>query len=155
MDTQLSGAFVIDPRHGQPRPDRVLVAGHWDNQTASDAPTAERFVINGLSWPHTERLAYRVGQTVRFRLINAGSFVHPMHLHGFYFNVDSRGNEGEDTVFQEASSPHMVVTERLVSGATFTLTWKPTRPGNWLFHCHDNAHLKYFGTLDGSPSPSG
>ena len=76
-----------------------------------------------------------------------------MHLHGFYFNVDSRGNEGEETVFPEASSPHMVVTERLVSGATFTLTWKPTRPGNWLFHCHDNAHLKYFGTLDGSPSP--
>ena len=49
MDTQLSGAFVIDPRHGQPRPDRVLVAGFWNNHTASDAPTAARYVINGRS----------------------------------------------------------------------------------------------------------
>jgi FtsP/CotA-like multicopper oxidase with cupredoxin domain len=76
-----------------------------------------------------------------------------MHLHGFYFNVDSRGDEREDTIFASTSSPHMVVTERLQSGRTFTLTWRPTRPGNWLFHCHDNIHLTYGGTLDGSPDP--
>ena len=40
------------------------------------------------------------------------------------------------------SSPRMVVTERLPAGRTFSLTWKPTRPGNWLFHCHDNVHLR-------------
>ena len=57
-------------------------------------------VINGRSWPHTERLGYQVGDTVRMRLINAGAAVHPMHLHGFYFNVDSRGDERADTVFR-------------------------------------------------------
>ena len=56
-------------------------------------------VINGQSWPHTERLAYTVGDTVRIRVINAGGAVHPMHLHGFYFNVDSRGDERTDGVF--------------------------------------------------------
>jgi FtsP/CotA-like multicopper oxidase with cupredoxin domain len=154
LDSQMSGAFVIDPRGSAPSPDRILVIGWWKNATATAASvlTAGRFVINGLSWPHTERLAYRVGDTVHIRVINAGFAVHPMHLHGFYFNVDSRGVEQRDVLFPSASSPHMVVTERLPSGATFSLTWKPTRPGNWLFHCHDNVHLVYGGTLDGSPS---
>ncbi|HYT76918.1 MAG TPA: multicopper oxidase domain-containing protein [Vicinamibacterales bacterium] len=150
VESQLSGALIVDPPGRNPHNDRVLVIGLWNS-----APPANvgRIVINGLSWPHTERLTYRVGDTVHLRIINAGNAVHPMHLHGFYFNVDSRGDERNDTVFSVTSSPHMVVTERLASGRTFTLTWKPTRPGNWLFHCHDNAHLLYGGTVDGSPSP--
>ncbi len=153
-DTQLSGALVVDP-HGAARDaDRVLMIANWINDVPVGKPgRANRFVINGRSWPHTERLAYRVGDTVRMRLINAGAAVHPMHLHGFYFNVDSRGNEAENTVYPAGSSPHLVVTERLTPGLTFSLTWKPTRPGNWLFHCHDNVHLDYGGALDGTPAP--
>jgi FtsP/CotA-like multicopper oxidase with cupredoxin domain len=151
-DTQLSGAFIVDPAAGESRPDRILIAGFWNNPTGAGTATAFRYVINGRSWPGTERLTYQIGDVVRLRLINAGVAVHPMHLHGFYFNVDSRGNEREDDVFAPGASPHMVVTERMPSGATFALTWTPTRPGNWLFHCHDNAHLQYGNTLDGSPS---
>ena len=157
VDSQLSGAFVVDPRAGMAAPDRVLLIGLWaKNLTTGQLPPVTRIVINGRSWPNTERLSYRVGDTVRLRLINAGAAVHPMHLHGFYFNVDSRGDERADTIFSPTSSAHLVVTERLISGRTFTLTWKPTRPGNWLFHCHDNAHLQLRGTLDGSPQrPTG
>jgi FtsP/CotA-like multicopper oxidase with cupredoxin domain len=64
-----------------------------------------------------------------------------MHLHGFYFNVDSRGDEAADLVRPAGASPRLVVTERTAPGRTFSLTWKPTRPGNWLFHCHDQVHL--------------
>ena len=150
-DSQLSGAFIIDPA-GAPRPaDRVLLISDWTNAPLPGA-TAGRITINGRSWPSTERLAYRVGDTVRMRIINAGSLVHPMHLHGFYFNVDSRGDERAHAVL-DSGSPHMVVTERTGPGATFSLTWVPTRPGNWLFHCHDNVHLERFGSLDGRPLP--
>jgi FtsP/CotA-like multicopper oxidase with cupredoxin domain len=148
-DSQMSGALIVDPRDGPTDPDRVLLIGLWG--AAQPANALRRIVINGRSWPHTERLTYRVGDTVRMRVINAGAAVHPMHLHGFYFNVDSRGDEREDTIFPPDSSPHLVVTERLATGRTFTLTWKPTRPGNWLFHCHDNAHLLPGGFLDGRP----
>jgi FtsP/CotA-like multicopper oxidase with cupredoxin domain len=152
VDEQLLGAIVVDPRDGAPS-DRILVIGGWNNGAPQGSPERRfRLVINGLSWPHTERLTYAVGETVRMRLINASGAVHPMHLHGFYFNVDSRGNEGEDVVFPTGSSSRLVVTERMVAGSTFTLTWKPTRPGNWLFHCHDNVHLDYGGPLDGSPA---
>ena len=153
-DTQLAGALVVDPRGAARDADRVLLIANWTNDVPVGQPgRANRFVINGRSWPHTERLAYRVGDTVRMRLINAGAAVHPMHLHGFYFNVDSRGNEAENTVYPPGSSPQLVVTERLTPGLTFSLTWKPTRPGKWLFHCHDNVHLDYGGALDGAPTP--
>jgi manganese oxidase len=150
-NSQLGGAFVVDPP-GAAADDRVFLIGAWSNDLGANQPEGRfRFVINGRSWPHTERLTYRVGDTVRMRVINAGGAVHPMHLHGFYFNVDSRGTESVNTVYPAGSSARMVVTERLAPGQTFALTWKPTRPGNWLFHCHDNVHLDYGGNLDGTP----
>ena len=153
-DSQLTGAFIVEPRGGPSPTERVLLIGNWNNGQAPDsADRRNRIVINGRSWPHTERLAYKVGDVVRMRLINAGAAVHPMHLHGFYFNVDSRGDERADAIFASDSSPHLVVTERLAAGRTFALTWKPTRPGNWLFHCHDNVHLEHGGSLDGTPAP--
>jgi FtsP/CotA-like multicopper oxidase with cupredoxin domain len=150
-DSQLVGALIVDPRDA-PTEDRVLLISNWS--TGPGAGTFGRMVINGRSWPHTERLTYKVGETVRMRVINAGAAVHPMHLHGFYFNVDRRGDEHADTVFPRGLSARMVVTERLPGGRTFSLTWKPTRPGNWLFHCHDNVHLQRGIPLDGGPAPA-
>ena len=149
-DSQLVGAFIVDGRNA-PTEDRVLLISNWSSGRAG---MIGRIAINGRSWPHTERLTYKVGDTVRMRLINAGAAVHPMHLHGFYFRVDSRGDEFADTGFSPDSSARMVVTERLPGGRTFSLTWKPTRPGNWLFHCHDNVHLRRGIPLDGREPPA-
>ena len=80
-----------------------------------------RFTINGKAWPNTERLSYDVGDTVRFRIVNTSIAVHPMHLHGFYFNVESRGDGTRDSIFDPAGSPHRVVTERATPGRTFTM----------------------------------
>src|SRR4051812_3847061 len=117
--SQLNGAFIVDSATtlGR-RGDRVFVLGFWtpgDNTGLVDRNDVNRFVINGKSWPHTERLAYTVGDTVRFRIVNTSVAPHPMHLHGFYFNVDTRGSERVDTVYA-ASAPHMVVTERVAPG---------------------------------------
>jgi FtsP/CotA-like multicopper oxidase with cupredoxin domain len=76
-----------------------------------------------------------------------------MHLHGFYFKVDSRGDERADVIFPSTSSPRLVNTERLPPGRTFSLTWTPTRAGNWLFHCHDMSHVAVALPLDGSALP--
>jgi FtsP/CotA-like multicopper oxidase with cupredoxin domain len=149
IDTQLTGAIVVDDRAGiSPPADRVLLITSWSNDLPVGAPgRLFRFTVNGRSWPATERLSYAVGDTARMRVINAGGGVHPMHLHGFYFNVDSRGNGHHDAIAAAGSSPRMAVTERVVPGGTFSLTWKPTRPGNWLFHCHDNVHLDHGGAF--------
>ena len=151
-DTQLSGAFIVDPRGGPPIADRVFVFTTWGRERVLTPNGVVRFLINGASWPRTERLTYEIGETVRMRLVNAGGAVHPMHLHGFYFNIDSRGDERIDLIYAAGSS-HFANTERLLPGRTFSLTWIPTRPGNWLFHCHDTVHLQRRRAMDGQPMP--
>ena len=49
----------------------------------------------------------------------------PVHLHGFYFNVDSQ--ETGDVAFPSSGSAHMVNTERMDVGRTMTLSWTPSR----------------------------
>ena len=155
-NSELSGAFIVD-RRGAARPaDRVFVLSLWV-PTASSVPPGPnavlRFTINGKAWPNTERLAYDAGDSVRFRLINTSSVPHPMHLHGFYFRLDSRGNGSSDSLFAPPMSPRRVVTERVAPGNTATITWVPERPGYWLFHCHDNFHVLRNVPVDGTPLP--
>ena len=150
-DTQLYGGFLVEPRGAAARNERVFLIGVWATVNDALIPSdLNRMVMNGKSWPHTERLTYQVGDTVHLRLINVGGAVHPMHLHGFYFKVDSRGDERSDVIFAANSSPRLVNTERLPPGRTFSLTWTPTRSGNWLFHCHDMSHIAPGLPLDGS-----
>ena len=141
-DSQLSGAFIVDAL-GTPPADRIMLITSFVDPRTVDARQVPdpRFMINGKSWPHTERLGYNVDDTVRIRVLNVGGGGHPMHLHGFYFRVDSRGSETSDTVYPANASSQWANTERLPPGQTFSLTWTPTRPGNWLFHCHDTVHI--------------
>ena len=156
-DAALVGAFIVDSA-GRPRPnDRVLVLGVWSDTASSlgvkpdtvrwqmrrelgNSPNWFTVTVNGLSWPHTERLSYTVGDTVHWRIVNANPITHPMHLHGFYFDVNSKGTQARDTVYAPEQR-RKAVTEPVAPGATMTMTWVPTRPGNWLFHCHFVPHI--------------
>ena len=132
------GAYIVDPEgQAPPADERVMMisTGLLDE----DSPTFKMF-INGTSWPYTERLTYTVGDTVRWRVINTAGIVHPMHLHGFYFNVDARGNGDVDTVYAAEDRPH-VVTDRMNGVSTLRMSWVATEPGNWLFHCHLIRHM--------------
>ncbi|MGH7702760.1 MAG: multicopper oxidase domain-containing protein [Gemmatimonadales bacterium] len=144
VDSQLSGAFIVDPADGPLRPDRVFVLGvlFFAADTLGTVRLPERFAvaINGRSWPSTERFDLAVGDTVRWRWINPTVDNHPMHLHGFYYRVDARGDGNVDTTYLPAQR-RLVVTERLEPGTTMDMTWAPDRPGQWLFHCHIHAHI--------------
>jgi manganese oxidase len=152
-DAQLTGAIVVDPASGAPPADRVLVIGMWSDTSGRSFMVRKRMlvVVNGLSWPRTERLGYTVGDTVRWRVINASADSHPMHLHGFYFLVDSRGDGSVDDVYA-TDRRDMAVTDLMKPGATMRMTWSPDRPGNWLFHCHLPQHIGHRGSL-GMPAP--
>lgn len=159
VDAELHGAFIVDAAGAPARArDRVFVIGLWSRSALPGGLVPRngvlRFTINGKAWPNTERLSYALGDTVHFRVINASVGVHPMHLHGFYFDVDSRGNGIVDSVYSNATPAYRVVTERSVPGRTFTMTWVPERAGNWLFHCHDNYHVLRNAPLNGTPLPA-
>jgi manganese oxidase len=143
-DSQLNGAFIVDPVGTATVPaDRVFVLTRWvQSRTPDGAPdvSQEIFAINGRPWPHTERLHYEVGDSVRWRILNANDDVHPLHLHGFYFRVDARGDVARDTVYW-AAQRRMAVTERVLPGTTMQIVFSPERPGGWVFHCHLNWHV--------------
>ncbi|HEV2150356.1 MAG TPA: multicopper oxidase domain-containing protein [Longimicrobiaceae bacterium] len=139
VDSQLSGAFVVDPA-GARADDRVFVLGAWLDPAGEGPETREVMTINGKGWPHTERFSPTVGDTLRWRWVNPTWSSHPMHLHGFYFRVDSRGAWAADTVYRPEAR-RLAVTELMLPGGTAALTWVPEREGNWLFHCHFPFHM--------------
>jgi FtsP/CotA-like multicopper oxidase with cupredoxin domain len=162
-DSQLHGAFIVDPAGGPAPHDHVFViSGMYLPPDSAGRITGDgRFeaVINGRAWPHTERLTYTVGDTVRWRIINASFETHPMHLHGFFFRVTARGGEGADTLFRGDERPEEV-THPIESGATVDLSFLPHTPGHWLFHCHLQPHVttanRYpFPGAHGVPHPTG
>jgi FtsP/CotA-like multicopper oxidase with cupredoxin domain len=145
VDSQLNGALIVDPQATRPG-DRVFVIGWWENPElralGGDPFTTGRnaIVINGRAWPYTERLTYRVGDSVHWRWINAAQGNHPMHLHGSYYTVDSVG-DGERDNLLPSEQRRVVATELMRPGSTMLLTWTPHQHGNWLFHCHVLAHI--------------
>ena len=162
-DSQLSGGFIVDPagsKFNAPA-DRVFIVSTWDNVRDSQGVQAARYAVeafNGRVWPYTERLSYAQGADVRWRWINTGGVAHPLHLHGFYFDVESRGDGSSDVVYTNPADRDREVTELIRPGATFTMRWHADRPGNWLFHCHipghTVAHLPFADMIAGTPSTS-
>lgn len=157
IDSQLSGAFVVDPAGKAVADDRIFVITIWSDLTrehllkaaAADDPFTAVLMqmrmattlMNGMGWPDTERFTFHVGDTVRWRFVNASGEPHPLHLHGFYFDVDSVGDGVRSTQYAEGQKPR-VVTQYVPIGGTMSLTWTPERPGNWLFHCHIIEHVE-------------
>ena len=140
-DGQLTGALIIDAPGTDPNADRVFVIGEWLGPVPPPGtPRKITFVVNGRSWPHTERLTVPFGLAVEWRVINASVAPHPMHLHGTFYTVESRGTALRDVVY---GSPNrrLVTTELLTPGTTMAMRWVPDRVGNWLFHCHILAHV--------------
>jgi FtsP/CotA-like multicopper oxidase with cupredoxin domain len=81
-----------------------------------------------------------VGDTIRWRVINASQRGHPMHLHGFYFTVNASGTVARDTIYAP-SDRRLAVTENFLPFQTRDMTIVPDRPGNWLYHCHLGFHV--------------
>jgi FtsP/CotA-like multicopper oxidase with cupredoxin domain len=148
-DSPLSGALVVDPSAPAPiPPDRVFVIDEVADSVLPPAIPIRFFLaINGKAWPHTERLEYDLGDSIRWRVVNASPTPHPMHLHGFYFRVDARGGAAGDSIFAP-DARRMSVTERLAPGETMRMVWSPDRPGGWLFHCHLLAHVAPHPPID-------
>ncbi|MGH9418847.1 MAG: multicopper oxidase domain-containing protein, partial [Thermoanaerobaculia bacterium] len=141
-DLQLVGAIVVDPP-GPVAADRIFVISawfHWIDTAAAHPVFTEHYFVNGRSWPYTEQIQASVGDTLRWRIVNATGAPHPLHLHGFFFDVLSRGSALSDTVYPSGVS-RKVVTELMRAGTTMSMTWIPERPGNWLFHCHLGSHV--------------
>ena len=157
-DSQLNGAIVVDSASATSAPpnDRIFTISWWGMIDPSSPTGLDRatLVINGRSWPYTERLDATQGDSLRWRWINFTELPHPLHLHGFYFRVDAVGNGTRYTTYAR-DDQRRAVTEVVPPGGTMALAWSPTRPGNWVFHCHFVSHISPLvsvGTQRGVPA---
>ena len=156
---QLVGALVVDSAADASSSansatfrtrDRVFVMTRWTPGGTTGNRGFQVNAFNGRSWPNTERVTYAEGDTVRWHVINASDELHMMHLHGFYFRVDSRGDAVHDSVLARQQKA-MAVTTATRRGEWISITWSPDRPGNWLFHCHFVTHMSADQRLDRMP----
>jgi len=138
LDSLLGGALVIDPP-GAVGTDRIFVLERWNGPT--------RTAINGKSWPYTERLSYAVGERVHWKVVNASDLSHPMHLHGFHFELNGVGDGENYKVFEPGAQP-LEFTHSAEIAETFEMTWVPKEPGRWLYHCHRIPHMRLPVPLD-------
>ena len=157
-DSQLGGAIVVDPPGRAPEDrifvmtelaDRELPAGAQGARDRHGTPVRQYNAVNGRAWPHTERLHYALGDSVRWRVVNVTPEQHPMHLHGSYFRVDSHGTwqAAGDSIYAPEQR-RMVVTLAIASRNTASIVWSPERPGGWLFHCHLTNHVAKFPRIN-------
>ncbi|MEP6780748.1 MAG: multicopper oxidase domain-containing protein [Gemmatimonadaceae bacterium] len=145
----MAGGIVVDSATGNAAAnDRVFVmneafapyAVSVATSTSGGATGRIVYMINGLSWPNTERIVTTRGDSVHWRIINASPEMHPMHLHGFYFRVDDFSPAVADRVIRGAPG-RVEVTERMPGLAGMSISWLPARAGNWIFHCHFALHM--------------
>jgi hypothetical protein len=93
--------------------------------------------MNGKCFPGTESLVAKLGDKVRIRFGNLSAMDHhPIHLHGFYFNVV--GTDGGE-IPPAARWPETTVL--VPTGSTRDIEFVADAEGDWPMHCHMTHHL--------------
>ncbi|MDQ7065079.1 MAG: multicopper oxidase domain-containing protein [candidate division KSB1 bacterium] len=108
----------------------------------SDLPVPNWFSVNGKSYPSTPNLYIKEGETIRVRLINAGTEEHFLHLHGHDFWLVC-----DDGL--PVPQPWQQNTLRLSPGKTLDIIIEGKNRGLWTFHDHDTRRVTNNGLYPG------
>ena len=92
------------------------------------------WTINGQTAPNIPAISVAQGDLVRVHVVNKGTEVHPMHLHGHHVLVLSRGG------VPSSGSPWWTDTLGVEPGEDFVFAFRADNPGIWMDHCHNLAH---------------
>jgi len=131
----LYGALYVDPKGG----DWASVYGEPIDVESTlflgDGPTG--YVLNGKGFPATQPIVAGLGDTVLIHLANDGAMIHPMHLHGFHFQVVA-----EDGFVLSRGNRYMADTLMIAPGQRFDVLVHADYPGVWAYHCHILPHVE-------------
>jgi hypothetical protein len=146
VNVGLFGAVIIDPKDPQAKPDKdvTLILNEWryDVATGKTYPAMpgmsepNYFTINGKTYPDIPALNVKQGERVRLRLINAGQYEHPMHLHGGSFKIVATDGNPVPEAAQLTKD-----TVAVHPGERYDIEFVANNPGQWLFHCHILHHV--------------
>jgi FtsP/CotA-like multicopper oxidase with cupredoxin domain len=125
----LLGAFIVEPK--DPGPHDKYDVEHV--MILNDAMGG--YTLNGKSFPATDPVVCKLGQTVRIRYMNEGVMIHPMHLHGIHQLVTHKDGWA-------LPQPFRCDTLNISPGERWDVLIKATNPGTWAFHCHILPHAE-------------
>jgi FtsP/CotA-like multicopper oxidase with cupredoxin domain len=94
----------------------------------------ERWVwgFDGKRFSEAEPIRVKLGERVRFALINDTMMEHPIHLHGFLFEVEN----GQGDRLPLKHTINVKPAERV------SFVYTADLPGHWAFHCHLMYHME-------------
>ncbi len=143
----LYGALLIAPA----TPDPSLVADHeytlqiqeWLKREGLTYPAMPMdgaqpnfFTFNGRSFPATDTIRMKVGETLKVRMVGSNNgFIHPIHIHGGPFTVVARDGQA-----LPVAARFLADTVNVGPGQRYDVIWKALKPGKWLIHCHIGHH---------------
>lgn len=139
----LSAPLIIDPP-GEKTYDKdfIVMLNEWqikDGKTYAAMPGMNEpnyFTVNGKAYPDIPTINVKKGERVRVRLIGAGQFEHPMHLHGMSFKIVATDGNPVPEVAQLTKD-----TIPVHPGERFDIEFVADNPGQWAFHCHILHHV--------------
>ncbi len=130
----LYGAFIVAPRPGSAQARQQVRYDQEYTQIISEM--GGYYVINGKSFPDTQVMHVKHGQTTLVRVINLGELIHPMHLHGHFFTIVA---EDGAPLAQPVQRDTLQIAPGESSDFTF-YAW--AAPGSiYPFHCHILSHV--------------
>ena len=144
MAMGMMGFLVVHPRDPKlMRVDRdfVFLINAYDIDPGSATPRVNTMTdFNLWSWnsrvfPGIDHLAVRKGDRVRIRIGNLTMTNHPIHLHGYDFEVT-----GTDGGWVPKSARWPEVTTDVAVGQMRAIEFTAHEPGDWAFHCHKSHH---------------
>ncbi len=91
------------------------------------------WMINGKSYPHTDRIPLRQGSRYRLVMTNQSMDDHPIHLHRHTFEVTSLAGRPMSGLRKDV----VVVAAHTAAEVDFVAD----NPGRTLFHCHQQSHM--------------
>jgi hypothetical protein len=93
-------------------------------------------LLNGKAGPAATPLIVRQGDRVRIRFVNLGMDHHPLHIHGYTFQVT--GTEG-GRIPETAWWPGTTVLVGVAQARDIEIN--ADRAGDWMLHCHLPHHM--------------
>ncbi|MGC4812151.1 multicopper oxidase family protein [Micromonospora sp. DT228] len=90
--------------------------------------------VNGATDPDIPPQVVRLGDVVRFTIVNRSATVHPWHLHGHHVLVLARDRR------PAAGSPLWLDSFDVRPGEVWEVAFRADNPGVWANHCHNLAH---------------
>jgi len=144
MAMGMMGFLVVHPKNpARMRVDRdfVFLLNAFDVEPGAYTPKVNTMLDfnlwcwNSRVFPGISPLVVRKGDRVRIRVGNLTMTNHPIHLHGYEFEVT-----GTDGGWVPKAARWPEVTVDVAIGQMRAIEFVADAPGDWAFHCHKSHH---------------